>query len=50
MNSLTYLLAKTELMNKVIEWQFTESGAGNEIKEKVDDSLVKNDIFKKYVK
>lgn len=39
-----------ELMNKVVAWQFTESGAGNEIEVSVDASLVKNEFFKKYVK
>lgn len=38
-----------EFMNKVVAWQFTESGAGNEIKEPVDVSLVKNEFFKKFV-
>lgn len=39
----------TELMDKVVGWQFTESGAGDEIDVQVDISLVKNDFFKKYV-
>lgn len=39
-----------ELMNKMIAWQFTESGAGKEIDYKVDVNLVKNDFFIEYVK
>lgn len=38
-----------EFMDKVIAWQFTESGAGEEIKEKVDISLVKNNFFKQFI-
>lgn len=38
-----------EFMEKVIGWQFTESGAGEEIKEKVDISLVKNEFFKQFI-
>ncbi len=39
-----------EFMNKVVAWQFTESGAGEEIEKKVDASLVDNSYFKKFVK
>ena len=38
------------LMDKMIGWQFSENGAGEEIKEKVDINLVKNSFFKQYVK
>lgn len=40
----------SDLMNKVVAWQFTESGAGNQIELPVDVSLIKNDFFRKYVK
>ena len=39
-----------ELMNKMIAWQFSESGAGKEIDLNVDLNLVKNDFFIEYVK
>ena len=39
-----------DYMNKIIGWQFTESGVENIIKEKVDISLVNNDFFKQYIK
>lgn len=39
-----------ELMDKVIGWQFTETGAGKEIPYKVDVSIVKNEFFKEFVK
>lgn len=38
------------LMNKMIAWQFSETGAGKEIDKKVDLNLVKNDFFIEYVK
>ena len=34
-----------KLMEKVIAWQFTENGAGDEVEEKVDISIVKNGSF-----
>lgn len=40
----------SEFMEKVIGWQFSEDGAGEEIKEKVDLSLVKNEFFKQFIK
>lgn len=39
-----------EFMNKIVAWQFTEKGAGEEINKPVDISLVKNNYFKKFVK
>lgn len=39
-----------ELMNKIVAWQFTETGAGKEIEKNVDASLVDNNYFKKFVK
>lgn len=39
-----------EFMNKVVGWQFTENGAGDEIKASVDASLVDNKYFKSFVK
>lgn len=38
------------LMNKMVAWQFSESGAGKEIDYKVDLNLVKNNFFIEYVK
>ena len=39
-----------KFLNKVIGWQFSESGANNDkIEEKIDLSLVKNDFFKQYM-
>lgn len=39
-----------EFMDKVIAWQFTETGAGEEINKPVDASIVKNEFFKEFVK
>lgn len=39
-----------EFMEKVIAWQFTESGVDGKIEEKLDVNLVKNDFFKQFVK
>lgn len=38
-----------EFTDKIIGWQFTESGAGDDIPYPVDISVVKNAYFKKYV-
>lgn len=38
-----------ELMNKLVAWQFTESGAGEAIPYKVDISLVDNTFFRNFV-
>ena len=38
-----------DLLNKTVAWQFTKSGVGKIIKEKVDINLVKNDFFKAYI-
>lgn len=53
-----YWLEKTDqdagknekLMKKVVAWQFTETGAGNQIPYKVDVSVVKNEFFREFVK
>lgn len=39
-----------ELMNKMIGWQFTETGAGRQIPYEVDISLVNNNFFREFVK
>ena len=39
-----------EFMNKVVAWQFTETGAGEEINIEVDASIVKNEFFREFVK
>ena len=39
-----------ELMEKMVAWQFTETGAGKAIPYKVDISLVKNEFFREFVK
>ena len=39
-----------ELMSKLVAWQFTETGAGDEIPYEVDISIVKNQYFAEYVK
>lgn len=39
-----------ELMNKLVAWQFTESGAGAQIPYTVDVSLVDNIFFRNFVK
>lgn len=38
-----------ELMEKVVAWQFTETGAGKEIPYEVDISIVKNDFFREFL-
>ena len=38
-----------DLINKTVAWQFTESGVGKIISEKVDINLVKNDFFRAYI-
>ena len=38
-----------ELMEKMIAWQFTETGAGTQIEEKVDLNLVKGSFFEEYI-
>lgn len=38
-----------EFMNKMIGWQFSETGVSNQIKEKVDVNLVKNSFFKQFL-
>ena len=35
-------------MEKLVAWQFSETGAGTQIKEKVDLNLVKRSFFEKY--
>lgn len=42
--------ANLELMSKVVGWQFTENGAGEEINYPVDVSLVENNFFRNFVK
>ena len=39
-----------ELMDKLVGWQFTETGAGKEIPYEVDVSIVKNEFFREFVK
>lgn len=39
-----------ELMNKLVAWQFTETGAGEQIPYSVDVSLVDNTFFRTFVK
>lgn len=39
-----------EFMEKVVAWQFTETGAGDEINLEVDASIVKNEFFRDFVK
>lgn len=39
-----------ELMNKLVAWQFTEDGAGDQIPTQVDISLVDNLFFRNFVK
>lgn len=38
------------LMDKMVAWQFSETGAGKEIDYKLDLNLVKNDFFIEYVR
>ena len=38
-----------ELMEKMVAWQFTETGAGTQIEEKVDLNLVKRSFFEEYI-
>lgn len=38
-----------ELINKIIGWQFTETGIEKDTKYEVDFSIVKNEFFKKYL-
>ena len=38
-----------ELMEKMVAWQFSETGAGTQIKEKVDLNLVKGSFFEEYI-
>lgn len=40
----------TEFTDKIIAWQFTETGIGEKTKYPVDISLVNNEFFKKFVK
>ena len=37
-------------MDKLVGWQFTETGAGKEIPYEVDVSIVKNEFFREFVK
>ena len=39
-----------DLMNKVVAWQFTETGVGKQIPYEVDISIVKNEFFSEFVK
>lgn len=39
-----------DLMNKVVAWQFTETGVGEQIPYEVDISIVKNEFFREFIK